>query len=186
MNPPLPTISHHTHQERVGFQIADFQSSHLPQGPYSGKPALQLRKRERSLEGPTWSSERHPHLRKEEANSTELKNKSILDPSGKDMTMVYFPRWKCDRKERWVEQRPFDPTVLPRNPVPQYLDEVYIEGFEVTGDLTRKCLEKPEKDFSLSTTLKDTSTTNYKSIRNGLLDQILAQTDSKIYSKSIR
>lgn len=67
----------------------------------NGVKDLKLRERIISLEGPIWSYDYKPKLRKDEAESNFRYNRSVVDSSGKDMSMVYFPEWKSDEKEKW-------------------------------------------------------------------------------------
>lgn len=37
----------------------------------------------------------------------------MIDAAPKDMTMVYFPKWKYDSKNQWKHERGFITTVYP-------------------------------------------------------------------------
>ncbi|CAD8076837.1 unnamed protein product [Paramecium primaurelia] len=127
---------------------------------------------------------------------------NIIDDTAKDMTMVYFPQWKTHSKDKWKTERGFLTTVYPKPSEPQNYTDVYIEGFEVLGDFSRK-FQKDElnpKDFKC--TIKSTrepipSISIRKYMQDSVYNKLFHQNSNpsdfttntrypKIYNKSIR
>ncbi|CAD8052927.1 unnamed protein product [Paramecium primaurelia] len=199
---PITLSKFLTNNQRIQHIVDDFSQSHLPRELYTEGPKIKLRERVQSLEGPQWTSEHKPKLRKDQADQANQYNKSIIDDAAKDMTMVYFPTWKTHSKDKWKTDRGFLTTVNPKPSEPQYYTDVYIEGFEVLGDVSRK-FDKEElngKDFR-STIKSSHEPIPSISIRKAMQDNIynklfhtnLNPSDistntkyPKIYNKSIR
>ena len=132
-----------------------------------------------------------PRLRKEEALSKEQENK-ILDHSGRDLTMVYFPAWKRDQKNKWVHKRTFNsyvrttttstiPTGPNSNSLDQSLQSIYIDGLEAIGDLSRR----PQKDKWLGKTDFSTTVKSEFFQPDSRLTQPSLPDKRKIYKNSI-
>ncbi|CAD8171058.1 unnamed protein product [Paramecium octaurelia] len=201
-NKPITLSKFLTNDQRIQYIVEDFSQSHLPRELYAEGPKIKLRERVQSLEGPQWSYENRPKLRKDQADQANQYNKSIIDDTAKDMTMVYFPKWKTHSKDKWKTERGFLTTVYPKPTEPQYFTDVYIEGFEALGDFSRK-FEKDElnpKDFRC--TIKSThepipSISIRKAMQDSVYNKLFHQNSNpsdistntrypKIYNKSIR
>ncbi|CAK74021.1 unnamed protein product (macronuclear) [Paramecium tetraurelia] len=191
-----------SNNHRIQYIVDDFSQSHLPRELYTECPKIKLRDRDQSLEGPQWSYENRPKLRKDQANQANSYNKSVIDDTAKDMIMVYFPSWKTPSKDKWKTDRGFLTTVNPKSAEPQFYSDVYIEGFEALGDISRKVDKEDLNPKEYRTIIKSTlEPLASNSIRKAMQDNIynkLQQSNlnpsdlstntkyPKIYNKSIR
>ncbi|CAD8180340.1 unnamed protein product [Paramecium pentaurelia] len=199
---PITLSKFLTNNQRIQYIVDDFSQSHLPREQYTEGPKIKLRERVQLLEGPQWSYENRPKLRKDQVDQANQYNKSIIDDTAKDMTMVYFPQWKTHSKDKWKTERGFLTTVYPKPAEPQNYKDVYIEGFEVLGDFSRKFQKDELNPKHFKCTIKSTrepipSISIRKYIQDSVYNKLFHQNSNpsdfttntrypKIYNKSIR
>ncbi|CAD8082850.1 unnamed protein product [Paramecium sonneborni] len=199
---PITLSKFLNNNQRIQYIVEDFTQSHLPRELYTEGPKIKLRERIQALEGPQWTCQNKPKLRKDQAHQANQYNKSIIDDTAKDMSMVYFPTWKIQSKDKWKTEKGFLTTVNSKSTETQFYTDVYIDGFEVLGDISRK-FDKEElhlKDYRYTFKTSNEPIPSI-SIRKAMQDNIYNQlfhTNSnqpdlltntrhpKIYNKSVR